>query len=165
MILLKCDYYTNTFIHTNYTRMILLKCDYYTNTLIHTKYTRMILLKCDYLLNKQLNKMRRTSMVSSACTFTSMSNKVFCLRRRWCKGAVGCSYFLRLRYPSSNWYLPLLSTGLGPVGWWGCLLAFGGSSWPLSLKTPHKDHRKKWYFRQWQRGESSKHNERHWQKN
>jgi len=117
MILLKCNYYTNTFIHTKYTRMILLKCDYYTNTFIHTKYTRMILLKCDYLLNKQLNKMRRTSMVSSACTFTSMSNKVFCLRRRWCKGAVGCSYFLRLRYPGSNWYLPLLSTGLATVGW------------------------------------------------
>ena len=83
--------------------MILLKCDYYTNTLIHTKYTRMILLKCDYLLNKQLNKMRRTSMVSSACTFTSMSNKVFCLRRRWCKGAVGCSYFLRLRWAWACW--------------------------------------------------------------
>ena len=33
--------------------------------------------------------MRRTSMVSSACTFTSMSNKVFGLRHRWCKGAFG----------------------------------------------------------------------------
>ena len=151
--------------HNKYTRMILLNCDYYTKTLIHTKYTRMILLKCDHLLNKQLNKMRRTSMVSSACTFTSMSNKVFCLRRRWCKGAVGCSYFLRLRYPSSNWYLPLLSTGLGTVGWWGCLLAFGGSSWPLSLKTPHKDHRNIWYSGRRQRAESSKHNERHWQRN
>ena len=49
----------------------------------------MILLKGDYLLNKQLNKMRGTSMVLSACTFTSMSNKVFGLRRRWCKGTVG----------------------------------------------------------------------------
>ena len=63
------------------------------------------------------HRRKSESVASSASRFRSMWNKVFGLRRRWCKGAVGCSYFLRLRYPSRNWYLPLLSTGLGTVGW------------------------------------------------